>query len=299
LQGVAARGEQVRLERSDGSVEYLRWLLTPWFDQHQRVLGLILVTHPITSQVEQNDQLFEQLNQARLESEQASKLATIGGMASSIAHELNNPLQIIDSYLYMLRADLAEGDIGQLEESLAAMDRAVKRASQIVMGLRKFAPHDQIEESTETSVQDLVQESIALCEARFRAHGVKLEASVSTSRFLRGDPAAYSQILVHLLNNAFDAVITKPHTQRRVQLRAHSDQEDVIIEVLDSGDGVDQELAETIFESFFTTKTPTLGKGLGLSIARGLAERMGGELEVIPADSGGRFVLRLAFVQGS
>lgn len=236
--------------------------------------------------------LEAQLEEERLKAIHTSKLAMMGEMAASFAHEINNPLSIIDAYAYSIKAALGRGDTRGIDEGIGAIRDAVTRTGKIVHGLRKFArqrnelPPDTVE------VRTIIEDAMNLCRARIQTHGVELEVSVETAASVRGHGIELAQVIVNLLNNAFDAVMDV--SRRWIRLAAHDQGNMVTIVIEDSGSGIPDALRDEIFRSFFTTKPVGVGTGLGLSISRNIIESHGGTLTLDPSASHTRFLIELA-----
>ncbi|MBS2017077.1 MAG: PAS domain S-box protein [Deltaproteobacteria bacterium] len=217
------------------------------------------------------------VDQERLKAIQASKLATVGEMAAGIAHEINNPLGIIDAYAFALDDARRRGDEAQVNEAVSAIRGAVARAAKIVHGLRKFTRQAKRDEPENVEISALVEEAINLTSSRFRDEGVELSVEVTTRARVRGHSIELGQVLVNLLNNAVDAV--RSASPRWVRVSATDAADDrVLIEVKDSGPGIPKELRGEVFRAFFTTKKVGEGTGLGLSISRTIMESHGGSL---------------------
>jgi PAS domain S-box-containing protein len=245
----------------------------------------------IIEDIRERRRLEHALEHERLRAIHSAKLATLGQMAAGIAHEINNPLAVIDACAYALAALAAPGGGVAFDEALADIRAAVRRASVIVRGLRKFARIDEDAPHEVVPVRSLVEDAVSLCQPRMVTHGVALSLRLESDARVECSPIEIEQVLVNLLNNAFDAA--KDGAERRVSLHVVDAGPSVELRVHDSGRGVPSELAEKIFEPFFTTKRAGEGTGLGLSISREIAARSGGALELEPGPPGATFVLRL------
>ncbi len=220
--------------------------------------------------------------------EQSAKLASIGEMAAGVAHEINNPLQIIEAAAYELQLAQRDGGPAPLD-AIEAIRSATERAASIVRGLRKFGREDTTEAEL-IAVESLIDDALLLTQERFRSHGVSLHVDVSTKRAVRCTPLELSQVLVNLLGNAFDVVRAD---RGEIWLEARDDGEaHVVIAVADSGPGVPEALRERVFEPFFTTKPVGTGMGLGLSISRRIVTALGGAMSYQTAPRSA-FVVRL------
>jgi|GEM_PF-2136347 len=235
------------------------------------------------------------LEDERLKAIQASKLATVGEMAAGIAHEINNPLGIIDAHAFALEDARARGEDAKIDEHIRAIRAAVTRAGKIVHGLRKFTRESMNEPPEEVDVAALVDESIALCTPRFREHAVEVRVDVEREARVRGHSIELGQVLVNLLNNAVDAVREGDEKWGHVSVTDDPGGA-VTIAVEDSGPGIPPEIASDVFRAFFTTKKVGEGTGLGLSISRSIVERHGGTLTYEPTAPHARLVVRLARV---
>src|SRR5690348_16697849 len=216
------------------------------------------------------------------------RLSEMGTLASSLAHELNQPLTAVASYCEGARELL---DHKPDEEALAmareALDEAAQqavRAGQIVRRLRDFMSHGEMERRVE-SLQRLINEANALALVGSREHGidVQVELDAAADRVLV-DRIQIQQVLVNLIRNAIDAMMDSQ--TRNLTLRTARDGEgfvEVIIE--DTGSGISETIAEQLFQPFVTSKQN--GMGIGLSICRTIIEAHGGRIWFEPGSNGG------------
>jgi signal transduction histidine kinase len=216
---------------------------------------------------------------------QTSKLASLGEMAAGIAHEINNPITIIDGYAWKMLRSLENDskiDRDDFYQSVKIMNDSTRRITSIVSGMRKFTREATNDPLVYSSIGSLIDDAIVLCNARVKKHEATL--TISRSPLLDTDiltvPVQVTQILVNLLQNAADATSEIPEKNRRsiVVSCAEPDSKMITIKVIDSGKGIPEEIAQKIFEPFFTTKEAGHGTGLGLSISKGIIESLGGEL---------------------
>ena len=220
--------------------------------------------------------------EAKLEAErvtaiQTSKLATVGEMAASFAHEINNPLGVIDAFAFTLTDAIASGDQEYLDEAVRSIRVAVARAGKIVRGLGKFARHPDSDPLEDVAIETVIDDALDLCQARIRTHGVDLAIRVTTSGRVRGHGIELSQVIVNLLNNAFDAA--RESKAKWIRLTAGDGAGDTIeVAVEDSGAGISPEVEASMYRPFFTTKPVGTGTGLGLSISRVIVERHRGTI---------------------
>lgn len=234
----------------------------------------------------------------RSRSVQNAKLATLGEMAGGIAHEINNPLAIIQGHAEQLIRMLEAGR-GEKEQHIAKIQKIVttsERIAKIIRGLRSFSRSADNDPFVATSVKSLIQESVDLANGILSRHGVELRQQVPEADLtIECRSVQISQILLNLIGNGADAVKALP--EKWIDLSVHEDGDEVVISVTDSGSGIPAEVAEKIFQPFFTTKKIGEGTGLGLSISIGIAKDHNGSLSLDKESRHTRFVLRLPKTQ--
>jgi signal transduction histidine kinase len=226
----------------------------------------------------------------------SSKLSALGEMAGGIAHEINNPLTVINGRIQILATLADTGEISQafLLESCEKISRNVQRITSIIRSLRNMARHGPGDPLQTVEVEPLLGETLDLCRERFRIRGIELSV-----RNEAGDaraqcrPNEVGQILLNVLNNAFDAVADLPEDRKWVEVRVEGNATNVVFRVTDAGGGIPTQTLARIFEPFFTTKGFSKGTGLGMSISRSLAESQGGRFYVNTSHPNTQFVLEL------
>lgn len=240
--------------------------------------------------------ITEQRRRRTLEHEQqaalahASRLSLMGQMASTLAHELGQPLNASLSYLIGVRNHL-DAERPDRPDWLAALDKAtdhLEQAGQIIRNVRGFVSRQQSNlEAVELPA--LFDQTLALLDFPLRVSGVRVDAQVEAGD--RAPPAArcnrveIQQVMVNLLVNAIDAMEETPAQQRCIVVRLFREARSMVaVEVSDSGPGVPPELTARIFESYFTTKRS--GLGMGLMISRTIVESHGGALRHIRQRNG-------------
>jgi signal transduction histidine kinase len=227
----------------------------------------------------------------------SAKMAALGVMAGGIAHEINNPLAVLQGYAARIRRAIGEPDASRrIEEAVSHVHDTIARISRIVAGLRAFARDSEADPIEPSSVAAILADTLALSSERFKSRGVVLDVTTVDAE-LRCDCRATQicQVLINLLNNAFDAVEAAPQRPdgKRIAVRVEADGAWICFEVRDNGPGVPEAIRERLFEPFFTTKPVGRGTGLGLSISKGIVESHGGTLGVESGEWGSAFVVRL------
>ncbi|MEI7537743.1 MAG: PAS domain S-box protein [Comamonadaceae bacterium] len=208
----------------------------------------------------------------------ASRLITMGEMASSVAHELNQPLTAINNYCNGMVSRIKSGHISD-EDLLGALEktaRQAQRAGQIIQRIRSFVKRSE-PNRTLSEVSAMVEEALELAEIEMRRRNVRLTHYLAPRLPpLLVDPILIEQVLVNLLKNAADSIDSaqRPTAERSVKLRVVPNQVDdkPVIEftVVDSGHGLSPEVMQRLYESFYSTKSD--GMGIGLSLCRSIVE---------------------------
>lgn len=218
------------------------------------------------------------INAAKEKKHQASRLASVNLLAAGVAHEINNPLAIIQACIDRLTilSQNDELDKEKLKQSIEIQERIVKRISDIIEKLRALAHSDTLNQ-TELSLHTIINFTLGLSQDKFREHNITLETSMKASPdIFKGDHLKAHQILINLIDNAIDAVANSKDPQITITTKNSEDQ--IILEILDNGHGIDPDNKEFIFDNFFTTKPVGQGIGLGLSSTRVLVEEFGGDI---------------------
>ncbi len=273
--------------QTPNGVRYLHTRKVTVLDDSGEPAFLLGISEDITERKEQAKLIENQ----RAALEHSSRLSSLGEMAGGVAHEINNPLAIISGVGERLAnlVDEAETstvgiDGSQLRHLSEILTRTVQRVARIVSGLRDFSRDGTKDPIEAVPVIQLIDETLGLCAERFHAHGVELVVDpIATELVTDCQPVRVAQVLINLLNNAFDAVFSQKSIKREIRIHAqHSaDGKFVEIYVCDSGPGVDPMIADRIMLPFFTTKPLGKGTGLGLSISRGICEAQGGALHFV------------------
>lgn len=278
-----------------GSVEYLT---ATWFIA---ILGISILTLARRRAVAT---IFRQVNEAQRHEQEiqdeeqklrtTSRLATLGEMAGSVAHEINNPLAIIAGKVRQsIKAlDASPPQLDQARTHIDTINRTTERIVRIIRGLKALSRSGDEDPMAVFESATLIEDCIFICSERFRTNGVELKLEMSTPPpKIRGRDVQIAQILINLLNNAFDAV--QNQAEKLVVLSVTESTALVTIRVRDSGAPIPAAVRAKIMQPYFTTKGKGKGTGLGLSIAKGIAANHGGRLFLAPESVPTIFVLEL------
>ena len=222
------------------------------------------------------------LEMARTELARVSRLTTLGELTTSIAHEVSQPLGAMVASAGACARWLA-ADPPAMAEARSALDNIVadgKRAREVIARIRALTKR----QAPRMDLLDLnreILEVLALTEQELRSHDIVLETKLdSTLPQVMGDRVQLQQVLLNLILNAIEAMSAVNNRPRELTIVSAQDTGGVVVEVRDSGIGLDQDRAERVFDAFYTTKAE--GLGIGLSISRSIVEAHGGRLWAAP-----------------
>lgn len=227
-----------------------------------------------------------ELREARAELARAARVTTMGELAASIAHEVNQPLSAIvlnaGAGLHWLKRD--EPDLLQVRQAFDLIVTAGRRAGDIIRGIRGLA-RKTAPEPAEFSVDDALREVLPLLRCELHKLGIAIRTELGLDRqTIRADRAQFQQVVLNLLINAMEAVAACPPTKARREICLRSTAivagGDIQLSVEDSGAGLAPELAARVFEPLFSTKPE--GMGMGLAICRTIVEAHGGRIWATP-----------------
>jgi len=240
----------------------------------------MVIATDITSRRLAEEQAASQAERAQT----ASRMITMGEMASSVAHELNQPLTAINNYCNGMVSRIREQQITE-EELLGALDKTAKqaqRAGKIIQRVRSFVKRSE-PNRTHSEVETMVSEALELAELELRRFSVRLVSHVASDLpDVMVDRILIEQVLVNLLRNAAESIeaAQRPAPERNVELHVvtamFEGRKGVEFAVQDSGKGIAPEVMARLYEAFYSTKAD--GMGIGLSLCRSIVESHRGRM---------------------
>jgi hypothetical protein len=262
--------------------------LKKWFDVRTRYLqwtdgslAQMLIATDITARRFAEAQAANQAEKAEV----TSRLVTMGEMASSVAHELNQPLTAIANYCNGMVTRVMNDaiDKGDLIAALEKTSRQAQRAGQIIHRIRSFVKRSEPQRQS-AHARDIVDDAVELAGIELRRRNVAITTYVAQRLpALMVDPILIEQVILNLLKNAAEAIDNAqlPPDRRQIELRVvprHTPEEGGVIEftVTDRGPGLKEEVIARMYEAFFSTKQE--GLGIGLSLCRSIIERHHGRI---------------------
>ena len=282
------RGTRISLARSGGQPleeRYLDFVYQPMREPDGAMYGVIVLGVDVTERKRAGAALM-----------QTEKLAAVGRLAASIAHEINNPLESVTNLLYLARAS---SDLPEVQDYLETAERELRRVSAITNQTLRF--HKQSARPSLVNCQELMEGILGIYQSRIVNSHVSVEKRKRASKPVLCFEGEIRQVLDNLIANAIDAM--QPEGGRlllRSREATHwkTGRRGLMLTVADTGAGIDPQIFDRIFEAFFTTKGYT-GTGLGLWVSQEIVVRHAGALQVRSSRTGGRrgtvFALFLPF----
>ena len=262
----------------DGKPLILNVAVAPLRSVSETQTGAIIVLENVSSRVKLEETL-----------QQSEKLSSIGLLAAGVAHEVNTPLTGVSSYTQMLLGMVPETD--PKHALLLKMHKQTERASNIVGNLLNFSRTGNATDFNEIDINKLLNDTLQLLEPQMRKSQIEVvkNYAVVPPKIL-GNAGKLQQVFTNLILNARDAMIGGG----KITLNTDSDDEQVIVEVTDTGEGISPENLNKIYDPFFTTKGVGSGTGLGLAVSYGIVQEHAGSIEA-KSEIGEGTTFRLVF----
>lgn len=258
--------------------------------------GAIVATIITTDMVEAQNKLREQEAKAYF----TSKLASLGEMAAGIAHEVNNPLAIIQGSANMLDKiiDKEPKDVELIKALSGKIIETSERISKTIRSLKALSRNGVNDPKTKVSLPLVINQCLDISLQKLKALDIQLiYEAPSEDVIVFGREVELSQVLINLMMNSIDAIRNLEEKWIKIEILKNSAFVD--IKVSDSGKGIPPEIRDKIMNPFFTTKDVNQGTGLGLSISKNIISSHGGELSLLPNEAHTTFRIRLPLEKNS
>jgi signal transduction histidine kinase len=229
------------------------------------------------------------LKSAQLALVQSEKMAAVGTLSAGLAHEVKNPLSAVLGYAQLSKRKLSQPEV--IKKHLDTIEHETRRCNEIIGNLMQFSRQEK-GEFTDVAINEVVEKSAGIVDHQLGLNNVQVNMELAPDiPEIIGNPNQLQQVLMNLAINAQQAMDPDGGT---VDIATYCDGDNVYISVSDTGPGISEEVAEKIFEPFYTTKAAGKGTGLGLSVTYGIVRDHKGDIRVEKAEGGGaRFVIEL------
>jgi PAS domain S-box-containing protein len=260
--------------------------------------GTIYAIGGVATDITERKRTEEALQEAQARLAHITRVMAMGELAAAIAHEVNQPLSaIVTNANFCLRQlDGGTRHSREFREAISEIVDDGTRASLVIARIRGLL-RNWTPDRTETDINDVIQEVIKLLRNELSRSRVSLRTELESN--LPGvvaDSVQLQQVLINLVMNAVEAMRFSSRSPHKLLIRSAKSSEGILVQVRDSGPGIDSEVAGRIFDPFFTTKAE--GIGMGLSISRSIVESHGGQLSLLPASEGALFQFTLPAANG-
>ncbi|MGP7735613.1 PAS domain-containing sensor histidine kinase [Oceanimonas smirnovii] len=236
--------------------------------------------------------------QARLELYQSAKMAMLGELATTLAHEINQPLCVMKMSISNLKRKINTdvSDLHYIQKKLERIDEQIERSTRTIEHLRFFGRRSAPDKKLFTP-QHAIDGALSLTRESLENAGIDIVLSTSPTPQLTGHQDQLEQVLINLIINAKDALTEKkestPGFQPKIYISIFHNNQQITITVEDNGTGIAEHHLNSIFDSFFTTKPHGKGTGIGLNVSFGIIEKMQGKLTASNSQQGVLFVIEL------
>ena len=277
-------GLEIRITRKDGSEFDAALACAPLADEQGRPAGLVANIEDISDR----KRAEEQLRKAQAELAHVMRVTSLGELAASIAHEINQPLAAIEANaaasLNWLGA--SSPDLDLVRDALADIVSDGHRAGRVIQRIRQIATKSEPLKS-QLDLNDVIDDVLALVRSEVQKHRVSVRVALAAALPpALGDRVQIQQVVINLVMNGVEAMTAVNDRPRELVIRSEAhDKDQVLVSVQDAGVGIDPRHADQLFDAFFTTKPA--GMGMGLSISRSIIEGHGGRLWATPNPTSG------------
>jgi len=266
---------QHRLLMPDGRIKHVHMIANPLF-KHRGRLEYVGALMDITASREAEEALFH--SQAKLA--HITRVTTMGELAASIAHEVNQPLAAVITSGESCKRWINRPE-PNLEEARRSLDRVIQnscRASEVIACLRALSRQSDVQRQAEL-FDDIVRDSLNLLHHETASHKVRLQLQLTAcGAWIKGDRVQLQQVIINLIINACQAMSNVNERPRNLRISTSVQDSDAVFSVADCGVGIAEDILQSLFDPFFTTKQN--GLGMGLSICRSIIEFHGGRIWV-------------------
>ena len=277
-------GLEIRITRKDGSEFDAALACAPLSDGQGRAAGIVANIEDISDR----KRAEAQLRKTQAELAHVMRITSLGELAASIAHEINQPLAAIEANAAASLNWLGEPrpDLELVRDALTDIVADGHRAGRVIQRIRQLATKSEPQKDR-LDVNELIDDVLALVRSEVQGHRVSLRVALAAALpSALGDRVQIQQVIINLVMNGVEAMAAVNDRPRELVIRSQAhDNDQVLVSVQDAGVGIDPRHADHLFDAFFTTKPA--GMGMGLSISRSIIEAHGGRLWATPNPTSG------------
>lgn len=291
LSGKTWIGEVCNRSKS-GESYWVESIVIPTYDLTGEISQFLSIRIDITSK-KIAEELIKNESINRLHRERMSML---GEMSSGIAHEINNPLAVINLNLDKIHKQLKNNtlepqEIEQIKDRILKSQNQIFRIKKIISALREFSRDENVKIEDRTTISKIVDVTLALINEKIKSQNIDLRLDIISDTEIKVNQVQIEQVLVNLIANSVDAIEALP--DKWIEVKAREDENYLEINITDSGQGIPNVLKEKIMKPFFTTKNIGKGTGLGLSISKSIIEQHCGVIFIDHNCPNTRFTIKL------
>jgi signal transduction histidine kinase len=247
------------------------------------------------------DEIYKAVEKNRTQEKilmQQAKMAEIGSMVESIAHQWRQPLNILGLSMTKLSLNLSLGKLEDTEKTIEIVEQQIQYMSQTIDDFRNFFKQDRVQ--SKVNINNLIGEVETLLGPLLLRKNITLVRDIDPSVTLLVYPNELKQVLINIVNNAREAIEQKKNKKGEIRITCEDNNRFCIISIEDSGGGVPLHIVDKIFDPYFTTKFESQGTGVGLYMAKMIIEKhFLGKLSVHNTRNGACFEIRLNHTNGS
>jgi len=314
----------------DGSTFYVNTTVIPIIDENGEIVEFVAIRYDVTKAVttakelEEKEKELEMLNatleervkkqtlklkelnknlEIRVQKEveknrekdsimfQQARFAAMGEMIANIAHQWRQPLSELSILLFKIKNAFLKQDSNEFEKDYNDCKTVINRMSKTIDDFRNFFKPTR--EKNDFFIEDSVEEAIFIIKETLKSHNIKINFNNKHSIIMTGYPNEILQVILNILNNAKDALISKEQKDKKIDIQTVLLKDWVQVSICDNAGGIKSDIIDKIFDPYFTTKHSKQGTGIGLYMSKKIVEQNGGLIKVVNKKDGACFIVKL------
>ncbi len=252
---------EIKNKKKDGSYYWVYTTIIQSESVGWGIDGYLAISYDITAQKEAQLQLVNTL----------IKFSEMGELYAGMGHEIKNPLSIISGNIALMRK--YKDDPEKFEIKCKSIEKSVVRIEKIVNSIQKFSRDTTEDAHLPILLSELIKDGVAMTEMKAKRHATEIEVNVETNCEILCNENEILQVLINLINNGIDAI--KNNGEKWIKIKGFVDNSKIVMQIMDSGNGITPEIEHQMFHPFFTTKEIGKGTGLGLSVSKRILDNHG------------------------